>query len=86
MTMNTGGYRRTALGISVMLGLWIAFNARILFATGAANAERIVAGLLEGIILVDWLAVAPQCPGWLNVILPVLFVVTKISLQFISAT
>jgi len=86
MTMNTGGYRRTALGISVMLGLWIAFNARILFATGAANAERIVAGLLAGIILVDWLAVAPQCPGWLNVILPVLFVVTKISQQFISAT
>jgi len=86
MTMNTGGYRRTALGISVMLGLWIAFNARILFATGAANAERIVAGLLAGIILVDWLAVAPQCPGWLNVILPVLFVVTKISQQFIPAT
>ena len=86
LAMNTGDYRRTALEISAVLVLWIAFNARILFAAGAANAERIVTGLLAGIILVDWLAVAPQCPGWLNFILPLLFVVTKISQQFIPAT
>jgi hypothetical protein len=35
---------------------------RTIFQPGEANVGRIVSGLMAGIVLVDWLAVAPQLP------------------------
>ena len=60
MLMNTGRAQTDAMLLSLVLGLWIARCARTIFQPGEVNVGRIVSGLLAGIVLVDWLAVAPQ--------------------------
>jgi 4-hydroxybenzoate polyprenyltransferase len=60
MLMNTGGARNDALLLSLVFVLWVARCAWTIFQPGEANFGRIVSGLLAGIVLVDWLAVAPQ--------------------------
>jgi 4-hydroxybenzoate polyprenyltransferase len=62
MLMNTSDARKDAMLVSLVLVLWIARCARTIFQPGEANVGRIVSGLLAGIVLVDWLAVAPQIP------------------------
>jgi len=62
MLMNTGGARKDAMLLSLVLVLWVARCARTILQPGEVNVERIVSGLLAGIVLVDWLAVAPQIP------------------------
>jgi 4-hydroxybenzoate polyprenyltransferase len=59
MLMNTSDARKDAMLVSLVLVLWIARCARTIFQPGEANVGRIVSGLLAGIVLVDWLAVAP---------------------------
>jgi len=59
MLMNTGDARKDAMLVSFVLVLWVARCARTIFQTGEVNIGRIVSGLLAGIVLVDWLAVAP---------------------------
>jgi hypothetical protein len=53
---------------------------------GEINGGRIVSGLLTGIVFVDWLAVAPQCPRWLVAVLLILFGATIFLQRFIPAT
>ncbi|MGH7950430.1 MAG: UbiA family prenyltransferase, partial [Limisphaerales bacterium] len=70
MLINSGPARTSAIILSVILILWIARCVRTMFLPllrfGAAsrpvkaNVGRIVSGLLAGIVLVDWLAVAPM--------------------------
>jgi hypothetical protein len=55
--------------VSLLLVLWVARCARTIFQTGEVNVGRIVSGLLAGIVLVDWLAVAPQIPHRLSFVL-----------------
>jgi len=62
MLMNAGDARKDAMLLSLLLVLWVARCARTIFQTGEVNVGRIVSGLLAGIVLVDWLAVAPQIP------------------------
>jgi 4-hydroxybenzoate polyprenyltransferase len=62
MLMNTGGARNDAMLLSLVLVLWVARCARTILQPGEVNVGRIVSGLLAGIVLVDWLAVAPQIP------------------------
>ena len=62
MLMNTGGARKDAMLLSLVLVLWVARCARTILQPGEVNVGRIVSGLLAGIVLVDWLAVAPQIP------------------------
>jgi hypothetical protein len=59
MLMNTGGARKDAMLLSLVLVLWAARCARTILQAGEANIGRIVSGLMAGIVLVDWLAVAP---------------------------
>ena len=59
MLMNAGDARKDALLLSLVLVLWAARCARTIFQPGEANVARTVSGLLAGIVLVDWLAVAP---------------------------
>jgi hypothetical protein len=66
MLMNTGGARNDALLLSLVFVLWVAYCTRTIFQPGEANIGRIVSGLLAGIVLVDWLAVAPQLPPLLS--------------------
>jgi 4-hydroxybenzoate polyprenyltransferase len=69
MLMNAGDARKDAMLVSLLLVLWVARCARTIFQTGEVNVGRIVSGLLAGIVLVDWLAVAPQIPHRLSFVL-----------------
>ena len=59
MLMNIGAARKDAMLVSLVLVLWVARCARTIIQPGEANVGRIASGLLAGIVLVDWLAVAP---------------------------
>jgi hypothetical protein len=86
MLMNAGANRTPAVWISLVLVLWIAFCTRPIFQPGQVNVGRIVSGLLAGIVFVDWLAVAPQCPPELSLVFLALFGTTILLQQFVPAT
>jgi 4-hydroxybenzoate polyprenyltransferase len=86
MLMDAGSNRTPAGWISLVLVLWIAFCTRPIFQSGEMNVGRIVSGLLAGIVFVDWLAVAPQCPRELSFAFLVLFGATILLQQFVPAT
>ena len=85
MTMNSGSARLPAVWLVLVLGLWLARCARPVFMGGDVNIGRLVANLLAGIIFVDWLAVAPQCPQWLGAVFLILFGATLLLQRFIPA-
>ena len=84
LLMNTGEARKDAMLLSLVFVLWTALCARTIFQAGEANVGRIASGLLAGIVLVDWLAIAPQLPHWLSgvVFLP-LFGATLLLQRFV---
>lgn len=84
--MNVNGSRKPAIYLSVVLICWIFRCTRTVFLGGEIVVVRIVSGLLAGIVFVDWLAVAPQCPFALGVIFALLFVATLLLQRFIPAT
>ncbi len=84
--MNAGDARKPALLLSLILALWTARCVRTIFLAGEINVGRIVSGLLAGIVFVDWLAVAPQCPHWLSATFLILFGATIFLQRFIPAT
>jgi 4-hydroxybenzoate polyprenyltransferase len=86
MAMNNGGFRLRAVWIALVLGLWLARCARPVFLGGDVNVGRLVSNLLAGIVFVDWLAVAPQCPRWLGMVFIALFGLTKWLQKFVPAT
>jgi 4-hydroxybenzoate polyprenyltransferase len=86
MVMNTGGYRLRAAGMAAGLILWLVFSVRPIFLGGAVHIGRLVSNLLAGIVLVDWLAVAPQCPRGLDLVFLGLFVLMKGLQNFAPAT
>jgi 4-hydroxybenzoate polyprenyltransferase len=86
MVLNTGGFRVRAIWMAVVLILWLVYCARPIFLGGAVNVGQLVANLLAGIVFVDWLAVAPQCPRGLGIIFLALFGLTKLLQRFVPAT
>ena len=86
MAMNNGGFRLRAVWIALVLGLWLARCARPVFMGGDVNVGRLVSNLLAGIVFVDWLAVAPQCPRWMGIVFIALFGLTKWLQKFVPAT
>jgi hypothetical protein len=86
MAMNSGGFRLRAVWIALVLGLWLARCARPVFLGGDVNVGRLVSNLLAGIVFVDWLAVAPQCPRWMGIVFIALFGLTKWLQKFVPAT
>ncbi len=86
LLMNTHEAWTPAWMVSVILAVWAAICVRPIFEAGAMNVGRIVSGLLAGIVLADWLAIAPQCPHWLVGVLLILFGATIFSQRFIPAT
>ena len=81
-TLRKNARRITSVSYTHLL--WGARCARTIFLPDEANVGRIAAGLLAGIVLVDWLAVAPQLPHWLSgvVFLP-LFGATLLLQRFV---
>ena len=87
LLMNVGEARKMAWLVSLVLVLWTARCVRTLFFAGEINVGRIVSGLLAGIVLVDWLVVAPQIPhGLSTVVFLALFGTTLFLQRFIPAT
>ena len=64
LTMNTGEFRLRAIWMAAGFIAWIGWGLRKNFPGGAGNVPFTVSNLLAGIVLVDWLAVAPQVPFW----------------------
>jgi 4-hydroxybenzoate polyprenyltransferase len=87
LAINAGPFRLPALWISFVLGLWVVRYVYFIFLGGETNAGWIVSNLLAGIVLVDWLAVAPQLPPWLSTaVFLSLFSLTKWLQKFVPAT
>ena len=84
--MDPGVYRWQAVWIALALGLWVTRCIRPVFQSGPVNVGRVVSGLLAGIVFVDWLAVAPECPRGLSLIFMLLFGATQLLQRFIPAT
>jgi len=83
MLFNAAEYRLPAIWLSLVLALWIALRARTIFQAGEVNVAHIVSGLLAGIVLVDWLAVAPLCPHRLSFVFMILFGATLALQRFL---
>ena len=87
LLMNTGAALKPGLIISLMLVIWVARSIRTVFAAGGINVSQTLSGLLAGIVLVDWLAVAPLNPTIPIAILFVgLFGLTLLLQQFVPAS
>ena len=86
MVMDKGESRAPGLWLSLVLGLWVARCVRVVFAPGTVNVGRVVSGLLAGIVFVDWLAVAPDCPRGLSLAFLCLFGATQATQRYVPAT
>src|SRR5205823_5995721 len=86
LLMDAGEARKPALFLGLVLVLWTARCVRTIFYAGEINVGRIVSGLLAGIVFVDWLAVAPQCPPWLSATFLILFGAAQLLQRFVPAT
>jgi len=83
---NAEHYRLPAYLLSAILGLWIARCIRHAFFAPNPNPGRSVAGLLAGIVLVDWLGVAGGQTTSTGFAFALLFVTALIFQRFIPAT
>jgi 4-hydroxybenzoate polyprenyltransferase len=83
--MNADGYRKSAAWLSLVLGVWILRCLRRVLWTPERNIGRTVAGLLAGIVFVDWLAAA-DAPHELGIVFVVLFVLALVFQRFVPAT
>lgn len=69
LLLNTGDFLRDAACISAVLLLWLIRCLRPVFFGGEINPPWLNANLTAGIVLVDWLAVAPQLPHLMSTLL-----------------
>ncbi len=86
MMMNAGDYRWAAVVVSAVLILWVSRCVRSVFMAGDKNVGLIVANLIAGIALVDWLAIATAAPHWMGLILLSGFGLAKLAQKFVPAT
>jgi hypothetical protein len=84
--MNSGKFLVPALGVSVVMVAWAVYCVWPVFFGGEANIGIVVSNLLAGIVLVDWIAVAPGASRWLAPVLLILFGLTKLLQKFVPAT
>ena len=83
--MNAGEYRKNAVLVSVVLGLWILRSVRSVLWTVDRQIGRTVSGLLAGIVIVDWLA-ATDVPRSLGFVFIVLFGLANLFQRYVPAT
>jgi len=82
---NSQGYRGQALLLAAVLALWIAKSLRYALSCADRNIGRSVSGLLAGIVLVDWLAVA-NAPREISAAFIVLFLLAIGLQRLVPAT
>lgn len=86
LLMNSGPQREPALWLSLILVLWVLRCLRPTFWSPQPNVPLTVSGLLAGIVLVDWLSVAPEAPRGLSVIFLALFAGAWLAQRLVPAT
>jgi|SRR5215469_13629413 len=84
-SMNTGEYRKPAAWLALVLGVWLLRCLRRVLWISGRNFVRAVAGLLAGIVFVDWLAAA-DAPTALSIVFVVLFGLALLFQRFVPAT
>jgi hypothetical protein len=85
LLVNNGEFRQRGILLSIILGLWAIRCLRHTLVETVRNIGRTVSGLLAGIVLVDFLAVASATPQTGAVFL-VLFVSALLLQRFVPAT
>lgn len=83
--MNTGEFRASATWLSLLLAVWTLWCLRLLLWSAERHVGRAVAGLLAGIVFVDWLAVA-DAPRNLALIFLALLGLALLFQRFVPAT
>jgi len=86
LLMNAGAYREPALLVSLVLAVWTVRCLRTTLWTSDVNVGRTVSGLLAGIVLVDWLAVAPELSRTSSPLFLFLFLAAILCQRFAPAT
>jgi 4-hydroxybenzoate polyprenyltransferase len=83
--MNTGPFLQPALLVSLMLTFWALRSLRPILWSTPPQPGRAVAGLLAGIVFVDWIAAAhaPRELGWLFL---GLFLLALLGQRYVPAT
>jgi hypothetical protein len=85
LIMDVDGYREAGLVLSAVLGLWVLRSLRQTFWSPERKLDRTVAGLVAGIVFVDWLAVA-NAPRGLSALFIGLFGLTLVLQQLAPET
>jgi 4-hydroxybenzoate polyprenyltransferase len=85
LCMNAEGYRRDVLFLCAIVGLWVLRCLRHTFWSPEPRIGATVSGLLAGIVLVDWLAVA-DVPREIMIVFGILFAASLLFQRFIPAT
>lgn len=85
LIMDVDGYREKGLLLSAVLGLWVLRSLRQTFWSLERKLDRTVAGLVAGIVFVDWLAVA-NGPRKLSAVFIGLFLLTLVLQQLAPET
>lgn len=83
--MNTSSFSKGAEVLSLMLGVWMLLCLRRVFWSADRQIGRAVAGLLAGIVFVDWLAVV-DVPRSIGFIFLALFGLALLFQRFVPAT
>lgn len=74
LLLNGGGFRWPAIGLAGLLAAWLAYAVKSIFTRDGTNEGWVSSNLLAGIVIVDWLAVAPQIHWWSGLLVfPALF-------------
>ncbi len=86
LIMNSGRFLPPTLVVAAVLVGWVVTRVGTVLFARSTNASILVSNLLAGIVLVDWLAIAPIAPGWLFLIFLGLFSLTLVLQQVVPAT
>lgn len=85
LIMNAGPFRPPALLLAAIFGLWVLRCLRHTLWSPVRRVGRTVSGLLAGIVLVDWLAIA-DAPLELSFVFLGLFLAALLLQRFVPAT
>ncbi len=85
LVANAGAYRETAIGLSLLLAIWLWASLREVFSDTHPNYGGAVSRLLAGVVLVDLLNVVAE-PARISILFFVLFGVTLLAQRYSPGT
>jgi len=86
LMMNAGRFLPPTLVVAAVMVGWVGVWVWPVLFGQSTNVGIMISNLLAGIVLVDWLAIAPISPSWLFFIFLALFSLTLLLQQVVPAT